>query len=375
MAVYGVSKYGTSKYGVTTGGGGGGTPGVSGPFDPIYRLVIADLTGTPLEEVPHNNLQYGFSLNEYGSCQWVIPIRHSKCKKSLLDPGKREVHLYRNGIRVWGGYLWQASSTDNGGVRFSAEGFGSRLDRWAIDTNKAYTNADQINIAWDLINWHQTKTNGNMGFTRGSAPASGFTRTIKWLGYERPFLGDAIREMAEDDDGFDWEIDQFKAFNTYYKNKGTPRSDIVFELGKNVVGLSINVDAGNVANSWTGLGSGEGAAMCIAIASDATSQTAYGLLDGVETFQEIRNFAPLQRMTDSMLRQYKNARWQPQLSLQMSTGDPAYGGFDLGDSCRTIAHYGYMEVDQLFRVVTIEYQLSNEGREQCSVYLDVTPLA
>lgn len=399
MATYGVGKYGTAKYGVAGPGGGGGgggggtgwgasswgpsswgslgspaaTVGVSGPFDPIYILRIADLTGTVIEEVPYNNLQYGYRLNEPGTLQWVMPIRHPKCTKTLLDPGKREVHLYRNGIRVWGGYLWGVGSTDSDNVRFACEGFGSRLSKWAHSVNKTYTNVDQIDIAWDLINTYQANTNANMGFTRGSASLSGFVRTIKWLSYERPFVQDAIEEMALDDDGFDWEIDQFKAFNTFYKNRGTTRPDVIFELGKNVVGLSIDIDATSLANNFTGLGSGDGANMCVAVTIDATSQAAYGRLDGVISLQELRTFASLQRRTDAELRIYKNPRWQPQLSLQMGT-DASYGGFSLGDLCRTIAHYGYMEVDQSFRVIAKEYQLSNEGREQCSVYLDVTPL-
>lgn len=372
MATYGVSKYGTAKYGVADGG----PPviGISGPFDPIYKLVIAGLDGIPIEEVPHNNLQYGYTLNDPGSLAWVMPIRHEKCTKALLDPGKREVHLYRNGVRVWGGYLDDADSADNENMRFAAHGFASRTQRWAIDTTKSYTNQDQIDIAWDLISWYQAKTNGSIGVTRGTAPSSGFVRTMKWLSYERVFIKSAIEEMALDDDGFDWEIDQFKKFNTFYKNRGTTRSDIIFEFGKNVTGLSVSIDATQMANNWTGLGSGEGASMCIAIATDGTAQATYGRLDGVVSLQELRSFGPLQRRTDGMLRQYKNPRWQPQLSLQLGT-DAAYGTFGLGDSCRTIADYGYMTFDQSFRIIAMEFQISNEGREQCSVYLDVTPLA
>lgn len=398
MATYGVSKYGTTKYGIVDGGGGvpsgGGTGwgasgwgpsgwgssgapvatiGISGPFDPIYVLRIADLNGTVIEEVPHNNLQYGYRLNEAGTLNWVMPIRHPKCTKTLLDPGKREVHLYRNGLRVWGGYLWSVGTTDSDNVRFSAESFSSRLKRMALDTTKTYTNTDQITIAWDLINWYQQKTNGNAGFTLGVATQSGFLRTIKWLGYERPFIQDAIEEIALDDDGFDWEINQFKKLNTFYKNRGTSKPNIIFELGKNVTGLSIDIDATNLANTYAGIGSGDGASTCIAVSIDATSQATYGLLDGVVSLSDLRSFGPLQRRTDAELRMYKNPLWQPQLSLQLGT-DPAYGTFGIGDSCRVIAHYGYMEVDQFFRVIAIEYQLSNEGREQCSVYLDVTPL-
>jgi hypothetical protein len=372
MPKFGQFKFGVEKFG--TGLPGEPPIGLVGPFDPQYSLIIADLAGNKLDEVPHNNLQFGYVLNSPGTCTWVVPIRNPKCTKALLDPGKRIVYLKRNGLIIWGGYLWSVQSEENvEELRFFAEGFMSRLFKRFVSTTQNFEDHDQIEIAWDLIEYTQGKTNGDLGITRGLAAPSGNLRTVKWLGTERRYIGELISEMVDLDDGFDWEIDQFRQFHTFSPTRGIQRTDVVFELGKNCTSFYVDIDASQMFNSFTGIGAGDGSDVCIADASDATSQAAYGLLESVESFSELRKFSMLQKKVDSELRLFKDQRWQPQLGVRL-LDDTTFGSFELGDRCRVVADYGYMTVDQYFRIIAIELQMTNEGREVCSVYFDATPV-
>jgi hypothetical protein len=344
---------------------------ITQPLDTTYRVVICDLADVAMSEVPALNLAYGFELNGVGFCTFVLPTLHDKCKRSTLTPGKRIVKVYRNETLVWAGYLWGASISDERGVRFNCQGYLSRLGKRYIDSTKTYDNVEQSDIAWDLIDFTQSQTDGALGITRQTAN-TGVHRNIKYAHWERIKVLDAITELSAMGDGFDFEIDENKVFKTFYPNKGTSNPNLVMEFGKNIFGFSYVDDAGSVINEVSALGSGEGTNMCIATSVSTGSRSGYGLLEEAFDFSNSKYFDNLQKKSDAMLRLYNGPRWQPQLSLHVG-GDFPYNAVSVGDNIPLKIDYGYVEIDQTFRITNVEYQVSNEGREAVTVHFDSVP--
>lgn len=332
-----------------------------------YITVIAQLNGPELDEVPAGNLQFSRLLNDAGSCGFTLPILHKKVKRSLLEPGQREVHIYRAGTLVFGGHLGMADVSLGGDLRFSSDGYFARLKRRLIDNSLNYNNTDQFDIAWNLINYTQSKTNGDLGITRAGT-TSGVNRDRKYLPWERTSVADAIIEFADMNNGYDFVIDPYKAWHPYYPSKGTHVTDYVFELGKNVGSLAYQLDTQSMANEISAIGAGDGKATCIAVAADTGQQAIYGLLQETISYTDIKSFAPLMDRAVEELRIRKNQRLQPQLAIQ--TDVPQWGQYDVGDKVWIKADWGYLDIDQEFRIITMEVQLNNEGREIVTVQFD-----
>lgn len=330
-----------------------------------YRVVVANLNGSDIAEVPAKNLQFSYALNDKGAIDFTLPTRHSKCTKDILDPGKRELRVYRNDDLVWGGYLWVASPQIDE-VRFNGDSYWSRLERRRITENIDYMTMDQFDIVWNLIDWTQAQTGGALGFTRASAVDSGVTRTRHYCAVNRRQISDAIAKLAASGNGFDFEIDANKEWRTYYPNKGTV-TDYMFELGKNIRNMSYVLDATETMSEVTGLGSGEGCDRILASAVNTSSRTAYGLLQGVVEDSDLDTTTEVTNLATEELNQVKGQILRPQLAI--FTTDPPFGSVSVGDWVNVKADLGYIDIDDSFRVSNITIAISDEGFEAQEIFL------
>ena len=335
---------------------------------PNYRVVVANINGSEIDEIQTKNLGFGFALNDPGSVDFTMHLMDPKCTQTLMDPGKREIHIYRGTSLVWGGYLWYAvPSLDEMQVRFSGEGYLSRFGRRTIDSTLTYTTVDQFQIGWNLIAFTQAKTNGDLGITRGSGATSGVTRDRTYPFWERSTVLDMLQELGAVDNGFDFEITPNRVYNNYFPSKGSTLGTI-FELGKNIDGLSYDIDASNMATEISAIGAGDGTNTCIAVAVDVTARGTFGLLQDTISVTDVKNFSTLQDHADEELRVKKGARWQPQLNVV--TSDPPFGSFSVGDTATIEASQGFIQLNNSFRIVSITVQIDDEGQEQFQLYFD-----
>lgn len=343
---------------------------VPSPVTGDYRFVIADLTGVEKDEIAAVNPIWSYVLNDAGACSLRLPTRDAKATTTLLPVGGCELHIYRGNTIVWGGHLYNIQATAENDVRFGFEGYFSMLNHRYIDTSQNFVGIDQFNIAWNLINFTQTKTNGNigMGWARFSSSPSGITRDINYPFWERTVIADAIRDLAALHNGFDFEVTATKQWKTYSPSKGTNLS-IPIEYGKNVDGFSVGYDVNNMANVYSAIGAGDGKNTCIAVGTDTASQTIYGLREQAESFTEIRHYANLQDRATEGLRMHKNPRIQPTLSVVLNT-DPQLYTYSVGDRVNVKVQEGYLNVNQVFRIISITVELSNEGREAVVLNFD-----
>lgn len=325
-----------------------------------YSVQIATLGGSAIDEVPARGLSYGDILNAPGGCEFHLPLRDPKCTKTLLAPGQREIWVLRDKTRVWGGYLWSARP-EGDKVAFAGQGFFSRLRRQLIDATRVYTATDQLDIAWDLVEFIQSQPGGDFGITRGSTTLSGITRDRTYFDYELKNLGDAITELAGVERGFDFAISPERVWTTYYPQRGTVASNVVFELGKNIQTWSAPEDAFDVCSRIVAAGAGDGAAMLRSSQTDATALGEYGLLADTRSFRDVSVPATLDEHAREELRLAKVARFAPELTVTVA--DPPYGAFGVGDSVHVRLDAGYVDVDRMMRIGSLTVRRSDEGQE------------
>lgn len=335
-----------------------------------YRFVIAGIDGVEVDEVPASNPTWSYILNDAGSCSFVLPFRHPKALRSLFKIGQSELHIYRGTTRIWGGHFTSAQTTSEEDVRFGFDGFFARVKRRYVDTTQNFNAVEQFDIAWNLINFTQSKTNGNTGmnWTRAGVAASGITRTRNYPFWERANIGEILMDMSAINNGFDFDVSPTKVWTVYYPSKGAVQT-VPFELGKNIQTLSLGEDATDTANTFSAIGAGDGKNTCIAVATSGANQTTYGLLEASESFTNIKHYATLQDKATERVRMLKSPRLSPNVTI-WDTGDPAPYQYVVGDKVTIRAKDGYFDLDQQFRIISVVFNLSNEGREAISFQFD-----
>lgn len=332
-----------------------------------YRVVIAGLDGGAYDEVPAKNLQFTYVLNKPGSIGFTLPLRHPKTNPTTLAPGKREIKVYRDGVLVWGGYLWDAQISGEE-VRFGGEGYFSRLKHRYISTTVTFTQQDQTDIAWSLIN--TTQSTDDLGFTDAHS-TTGILRDRTYIGAERKFIAEAIEQLSAVEDGFDFEITPAKEFKTYYPKKGQNIA-VIFELGKNIRSYECQWLASNVASEITAIGEGQGDASLLSVASDVVATSEFGLLQDTRSFKDISVQSTLDKHATEELRLAKQARVIP--GVQLVTQDPPWGAYGVGDQASLRIRNGYTQINDIFRISVINVQVSNEGFEAIGINFDEAAL-
>lgn len=333
----------------------------------MYRFITAGLDGSELEEIPTKNLVYTYSLNNPGSYSYTMPMRHSKCRRDIMDPGKNEFHIYLGTEKIWGGYLWTAQKQDES-IRFGGEGYFSRLDKKReVTEDRNYSSGwDQYDLVWDLIDYTQDKPSGNMGITRDSTAKSGVTRYHNIKASEQKKIGQIIRNLSEQDDGFDFEITPEKSWRTYTRKGGN--SGLIFVMGKNIRTYTFEVDAiSKTVSDFYALGRGQGDARPRAFEFDAEARGAFGLMEDTRSF-DAELATTLTALAKEWLRLHKQAR--EDIALFVITDDPPFGSYTTGDIARIVIDDGYVQVNREMRIRSIVVNVPDEGVDSYGIYFD-----
>ncbi len=188
-----------------------------------YRYMTADLvTDVDLADIPLVDASFGPSLNGGGTCTGSIPL-HSTVREKHVRPNRTALYVYRDDELVWGGIIWQLQPQ---GQRMSltAAGFESYAQqRLLLGRIGPFIEKDPLEIVRVIWNYLQAEvsigvqlgTETTRGKVKVGRPASGTVGTdtyveaepydIRW--WELRGAGDAINELADAANGFDYRVD------------------------------------------------------------------------------------------------------------------------------------------------------------------------
>jgi hypothetical protein len=337
--------------------------------DSPYVVKVGNLTGTMIAEIDVYDLSFSYILDSPGSIAFRMGVLDPKCTQEILACGERALYVYRYDTLVWGGYLWTAAPNLQE-VQFGGEGWLSMLGHREIDWTITYT-SDQFEVAWDIIAHTQSEDFGNLGILRGSLDLSGQSIAQSYNSWERKKILDALTELAGQSPGFDFEITPDKRWLTYYPQKGVTQENAqTFLVGKNVGGLAAQFDATAVVSQMTAIGSGFDKDTLLSVASDDNALATFGLRQDSNVYADVTKQATLDAHAAADLSLGKILRVNP--NFQQLGDDPSWGGVAVGDYFHLISDWGYLTIDDFYRIQAITVAVSQEGRENIGLYVGQT---
>lgn len=322
----------------------------------IYRIIVQDGDGNNLGEFDKfKNLRFGKKLNSYGECSFDVPSDDPKVS-SLIGLRIYSVWIYRDETLLWAGEqaLRQGMLDDKGDnwATLTCYDWFEQLNTRFTSAEQIYTATDAGAIAWDLIDTTQTETNGDMGMTQGTIE----TTQNRDRTYYNQNIAEAIVNLSNVINGFDFEINNAKAFNAS-SFIGIDRSaDIILEYGINIRSARITEDFSKPATRAIVIGTTPVVGDPLRVdRNDLDAQAIYKLREAVYSEMSVSETATLESKGDAILRRNNAPLVKISLGIVRSV-TPTIADFSLGDIIRLKIDSGIYNIDESYRIY--EWQVS-----------------
>jgi len=367
-----------------------------------YRYLFADLiTNDILAELPLTNVTFSQVLNTPGA--FSGEILGSDIRESAYDivgstePARTAIYVDRDGVLIWGGIIWLRTwDTDTQKFGFQAREFGSYFERRRIteafmDNEQAlvYSNEDQLFIAQDLMYLAQQQAGGDIGIVIPNN-TSGVDVTRVYYAYEFKDVWGAIKDLSNQQDGFDFNIDVAydanleprKYAQTAYPYRGTEfvaanADALVFEFPGNVVAYEWPDDGSGAANKMYGIGpnSNEAKIRATAVAPEDPVANGWPLLEDTVSYTDQYDPDILQQQTLGEVSAKQFPVTTPRVIVP-AYAEPVLGSYKTGDECllritddrfpNNGTGFGYSAVK---RIASINVQPGEDGPERVTLLL------
>lgn len=340
-----------------------------------YRVLYTNLvSGDILGELPVRDFSVSEALNAPGAFSLTLPLEHSSVSASDIVPAATGVYFERDGVILWGGILWTTrADVAANTMEMAGEGFLSYFRRRFIASTLTYSATYQENIAKGLIDHAQTVAGGDIGVQTASV-SSGKQRDRTYLASERKNIGEAIEQLANVDDGFDFAFTTSWSggsivtnFETTYPDNGRS-TNYVFEMGSNVLFMEVTKDGTTMSTVSEAIGAGIGDDALIATKTKPTLHATYPRLEVVQSFSDVRIFTTLQDHAQQRLN--RGSRPMEIIRLQVYPDTyPGVGVFSVGDLVKVRGSHGLVSVNGTYRIMAYSLSVPTSGAELVEVHL------
>ncbi len=371
---------------------------------PIYTYMVHDLlTNAPLAELPLSGVEYSKRLNDSGAARGTFSVesRTNRFRKvrdpyDLTMPGRRCLYIYRDDKPMWGGIIWtRRYSASSRTVEIGAGDWWSYFDHRKVlplisfpvapaydiaETRVTYT-GDQNQIARALVNLAQSHPGGNLGIT-GDTSISDINRVRQYAGYELPWVGEALRQLAGVEGGSDMMFDTggpdangrpirlFRQGTPWLGQQGSPW---VWEFGANLVNYTWPSDATRYASRGFATGEGSNDGTLVAVAEDTSRYAAgFPLIESETAYTTVSNVDTLQEHADADLFASRLPVVLPELEVR---GDrsPIVGEWGLGDDAHVLIEDDFAPtgIDTSLRIIGMSI---SPGEDKETVRVTCGPL-
>ncbi len=351
-----------------------------------YQYVLSSLaSGTVIGEPPMSNVSFSRVLNDIGGFSGECPLSlvEPETGLELMQAGDFDgrlvaLHVIRDGVVVWGGMLtgWQASVNDDK-LSVAAQGFFQRFTKLPITTTQTFAQVDQFTIVESIVTAAQAGA-ANFGVTVTKVPAagSGILRDRTYLGSDRAWSSDLIKNLSQVVNGFDFELvaggtygNFTRTLQLWYPQMGRD-TGLVWETGGNLQILNYANDYGDWANRVDELGAGDGDLMMVGSASDPTLAALPSQVRTVAR-KTVKETATLQQHAVTELAKIRNGKRT--LGVQIvNLPDSPFGSYIPGDIVHIRAQHGFVQLNEDWRIMQYTVTPDDAGSEVVAV--DLAPL-
>lgn len=330
-------------------------PGPSGnPVDPSTWSQTSDLPGAKSRHIE-------VSLADSSSLSFSISGYHPDAL--LVQELATDVRVERNGTPVIRGRVAPSSDDideDNHTVSFTAYDYREMLKSKILYADYVISASTDVEAAvWSAINTAQTRTNGTIGITRGTANSSGVA-----LGAQTVPAGGTLYDLADQfrtANGVEWDVDPGLVYRAYATQRGSTTNWLA-DLGGSVKKVTRTVDPNGFANAIRVTGSTSGISATAQTADVNNNLSPIGRWERQEGNLDYTTAAQATASANSWVT--TDAQVIPGYDLTLFKG--AWGGpTDLwvGDRIHVVVMSGRLAVDTLLRVVKIAIDVDEEGSE------------
>lgn len=325
--------------------------------------------GEKIAELPAEIITYGERLNRSGSISFQLAMSHPTCRRDVVGPGIHEVVITRNRQVVWCGPVWTADEPpkpEDGPhlMEFEGEGLWSYTQKWHIGSTVNFDADDQFAIARSLLA-HQGRA-AAFGIDTSGSSESGVARDRTYLSHEAKNIGAAVEELAEVENGFDFDIDPAtRLFRPYYPRRGSRKPDLIWDE-RTIRSFHRTIDAKPQASQVLGFGAGEGDAMVRQTVQDSSAVSAFGPTQKPYTNKDVSVSATLLAHIQRELALFKNPA--EMLAITVDTDEPEVFSYQVGDEGQVRWPSTYDPVNRFQRLVGRDI-IWSAGEEQAVLYL------
>ena len=312
-----------------------------------YRYIFGSLrTEEIIAEIPLYGTYMDLELNVGGRFDGSFSLDMTGISnRTLLDatiPGRCFVICERNGIPIWGGFVWsrtyQSQSKD---VQLYAQSF-EYYPRYQLIRSDLTQTDEQLTLFKNLWTHMQSVNGRNLNINVPTVTfATVITKQIEVATTDFKFYDEVMSSIADSEDGFDWTIDITKSDNYYIKTlrMGYPAlgsldpQGLTFDYPGSILNYYATegmTDAGT--NVYT-LGAGEGSGMIFTqVIHQDLIDAGSPRWDVIASRKDISDPFTL----DSFATIEAKIRRPPMLVIKpsmKSNRQPEFGSFGLGDAC------------------------------------------
>ena len=334
------------------------------PATSLYTQVRGG--GERIEEFPAVGVTYGFRLNRPGAISFALSLDHVKTVQKNIEEGIHEVGVEREKTVAWvGPVLTVDEDHKDNTLKIGGEGLMAHLRRMHITDLLTFSVSvdDQFDIARALIDHHQNKSGGNFGIDTTATTTSGRKRNRTYQKEAQKNIYDAIVELSEVDDGFDFDFNPAtRGFDLSYPNQGRRRTDIVFDE-RNIRRFRRRRDVTGQASHIIGKFADE----LIVDAQDSGSVSHLGLAQRIIVHKDVSDFQTAIDHVSDAAEAYRDV---PNLiSLTVNTTDPQLFTYKLGDQVKVSWPSKYNPVNEFQRLIGFDV-IWTEAKEEAVLYLE-----
>lgn len=339
------------------------------PVRPRYSFVLAQTDGTALGEITSARSR-SVTLERGKANRASVTLNARTAMGREVGEGRdRDLIVYRDGTKLFRGRIGapdDSMGSQEHTVTVEAVGYRDLLRDRHLEASKSYTDVEQEAIAWDLIDTVQQQSGGDLSITRGSDQTTGVTRSRAFAAAAQ--VAGKIDEVAQADDGFDWDVDADLIFRVWHPSRGVSRTRVLHygEGGGNVASVKRSPDLGRFATVV--IATNRGALTPeIAVSADVATRGRWSHVEGVS---DADSASTLQEQADGLLadREELKASW----TVVLSRRHPWQGraDFDVGDTLTLVVQSGRFDLEQTVRVERIRLDVDSSDVETATVDLD-----
>jgi microcystin-dependent protein len=283
-----------------------------------------------------------------------------------------DVAASRNGTALFRGRVGNSTdqlTADTITSTFAALDYRGMLGRRILwqGVTRSFRGADQADIAWQMIADTQALAGGALSITRGAAAATGQRRDRDYDPGKN--LGEAITQLGQVQNGFEWEIDASRRFNLFYPQRGRS-TGLVLTYGRDIVEAARSLDASAFANAIRFNGSNNTTADELTVTSWDPEQ---GRWDGQKSDPNLILQATVDQRAAYELADASTLTPAYQVTMVEGLWDPAQ--IWVGDTVTLVVASGRLNVNAAYRIVQIDITLSDDGAEKVVLSVQAAPAA